>query len=77
MIGNAFARMEAMLPNATKTDRMLIGKLKEMGKEAIVALTISELSEKTGVGDATLSRFCRKLNYRSFQDFKLDRKSVV
>ena len=71
MIGNAFARMEAMLPNATKTDRMLIDKLKEMGKEAIVALTISELSEKTGVGDATLSRFCRKLNYRSFQDFKL------
>ena len=60
-----------MLPTATKTDAMLINKLKEMGKEAIIGLTISELGEKTGVGDATISRLCRKLNYRGYQDFKL------
>lgn len=34
-------------------------------------MSISELSEACGVADATVSRFCRRLGYRGFPDFKL------
>ncbi|MCL4417092.1 MAG: MurR/RpiR family transcriptional regulator [Actinobacteria bacterium] len=34
-------------------------------------LGIKELSKKSGVSTATISRFCKKLDYKSFSEFKL------
>ena len=34
-------------------------------------MSISELAEATGVAEATISRFCRRLNYNGFAAFKL------
>lgn len=34
-------------------------------------MSISELADASGVADATVSRFCRRLNYKSFAAFKL------
>lgn len=34
-------------------------------------LTITELAQKCGVAEATLSRFCRRLGYKSFNAFKI------
>ena len=40
-------------------------------KTAAQYMTISELAEKSGVSDATLTRFCRRLGCKGFADFKL------
>ena len=34
-------------------------------------LSITELSDLIGVGEATILRFCRKIGYKGYQDFKL------
>jgi DNA-binding MurR/RpiR family transcriptional regulator len=33
--------------------------------------SVTDLAEKSGVGETTVIRFCRKLGYRGFQEFKL------
>lgn len=40
-------------------------------QERVAHMSISELSEACGVADATVTRFCRRLDFRSFPDFKL------
>lgn len=40
-------------------------------KTAAQYMTITELAEKSGVSDATLTRFCRTLGCKGFGDFKL------
>jgi DNA-binding MurR/RpiR family transcriptional regulator len=39
--------------------------------EEVVYLTVTDLAEKVSVGETTVLRFCRKLNYKGYQDFKL------
>lgn len=36
-----------------------------------VYISITELAEKAGVGEATVLRFCRRIGFKGFQDFKL------
>ncbi len=71
MIGKVFDRMESLMGVATKTDKHIIEKLKEVKREEIIYMSIGELAMQLEVADATLLRFCRKLGYRGFQDFKL------
>lgn len=40
-------------------------------QEEVQYLSISDLAEACGVGDATISRFCRKLNLPSYNAFRL------
>ena len=40
-------------------------------KTAAQYMTITELAEKSGVSEASLTRFCRRLGCKSFGDFKL------
>ncbi|WP_434356618.1 MurR/RpiR family transcriptional regulator [Parasalinivibrio latis] len=35
-------------------------------------LSIAELSQEAGAGEASIIRFCRSLGFKGFQDFKLD-----
>ncbi len=37
----------------------------------VILLTITDLSEKAGVGDTSVIRFCRKLGFHGYQEFKL------
>jgi len=39
--------------------------------EEIVYMTVKELAERVYVSQATVSRFCRKLDFDSFSDFKI------
>ena len=39
--------------------------------DSIVSLSISELAQKCGSGDATVVRFARRLGFSGYQDFKL------
>lgn len=40
-------------------------------RESVMYLSITELAELIGVGEATVLRFCRKIGYKGYQDFKL------
>ncbi|CCQ92687.1 Transcriptional regulator [[Clostridium] ultunense Esp] len=39
--------------------------------EEVIYKTITELSHETGVGETTVLRFCRKLGFTGYQEFKL------
>lgn len=39
--------------------------------ETVMYLSITELADLIGVGEATILRFCRKIGYKGYQDFKL------
>jgi DNA-binding MurR/RpiR family transcriptional regulator len=39
--------------------------------EATVYSSVTDLAEMAGVGETTVIRFCRKLGYRGYQEFKL------
>ncbi len=71
MQGKVFDRIESLKTVATKAELRLIEGLKQIKKEDIIYMSITELAGQLNVAEATLLRFCRKLDYRGFQDFKL------
>ncbi len=71
MIGKVLDRMESLRAVATKADMRLIDGIKQIKKDSIIYMSITELATRLGVAEATLLRFCRKLGYKGFQDFKL------
>lgn len=71
MIGSVFDRMNAIRATATKSEQKLIDEITKINKNTLIFLSITELSDLADVAEATVSRFCRKLDYKSFQDFKL------
>lgn len=72
MIGKVFDRMNALRPVATKTEVKIIDGIKKIDKNTLIYLSITELSGIVDVAEATILRFCRKLDYKGFQDFKLN-----
>jgi len=57
---NAFTKTEAKVAN------FVLNNL-----EKVIYLSVTELAEKAGVGETTVLRFCRKLDYKGFQEFKI------
>jgi RpiR family transcriptional regulator, carbohydrate utilization regulator len=51
-------------------EKRIADQLKEDPKE-IVHLSITELAEKSGVSEATVVRFARKLGFKGYQDLKI------
>ncbi len=72
MIGKVFDRMESLRPLATKTELRIIDGIRQIDKNSLIYMSITELSGVLDVAEATVLRFCRKLDYRGFQDFKLN-----
>lgn len=71
MVGKVFDRMESVRSVATKTELKLIDGIRQIDKNTLIYLSITELSGLVDVAEATILRFCRKLDYNGFQDFKL------
>lgn len=55
---------------ATKSDRVLIEYIKE-NIEDVVYKPISQISKESGIGEATITRFSKKMGYSGLQDFKV------
>ena len=72
MIGKALDRINAASEIATKTEKKIVDGILEIPAEKIIYMSISDLAAKLNVADATLVRFCKKLGYAGFQDFKLN-----
>lgn len=55
---------------ATKSDRVLIEYIKE-NIEDVVYKPISQISKESGIGEATITRFSKKMGYSGVHDFKV------
>lgn len=63
--------MEAVSENATKSEKKLMEGIRNIDINTLVSLSITELAARLNVAESTISRFCKKLEYKGFQDFKL------
>jgi len=71
MIGKTFDRIHALKGLATNKEQKLIEGLEEIDPKKLVYMSITELASQLKVAEATVVRFCKKLGYDGFQDFKL------
>lgn len=55
----------------TKSDRVIIDYLKE-NIEVFCEKTISEIAKEMNVGEATITRFTRKIGFNGLQDFRVN-----
>lgn len=55
---------------ATKSDKLLIEYIKN-NLEEVVYKPISQIAKEINIGDATITRFARKMGFSSLQDFKV------
>ena len=55
---------------ATKSDKVLIGYIKE-NIEDVFYKSISQIAKESGIGEATITRFSKKMGYSGLQDFKV------
>jgi DNA-binding MurR/RpiR family transcriptional regulator len=62
--------MDQFKPNYTKAELKLYEYIKDH-LETVMYNSLTELSEICTVGEATILRFCRKIGYKGYQDFKL------
>lgn len=68
---NCLQRMEQKSALFTKTDKIIADYIKE-NRESVLSLSIVELGDKTNTSPAAIIRFNKKLDYKNFNDFKLD-----
>lgn len=54
----------------TQREKKIVDFIRENG-DSFLNDTITDFSEKVGVSDATIVRFCKHLGYKGYQDFKL------
>lgn len=66
MVGKTFDRVLAIKEVATKTEKKLIEGLMKINGDELIYLSITELSAKLKVAEATIVRFCKKLGYNGF-----------
>lgn len=58
-------------PLLTKSEKKVADLILNSGK-TIIYSTMSDIKEKTKVGDATIIRFCQKLGFSGFSDLKIE-----
>lgn len=69
--GKVLAMMRSMRESMTPSAQR-ISDYVNAHPEKVTKLSIAELSFLVSAGEATIIRFCRMLNFKGFQDFKMD-----
>lgn len=70
------ARLEDKKSMLTRAERQIAEWL-ELGFERLAFLTVNEVSRETGVSEATIVRFARKLDFDSFTAFQREAQKAV
>ncbi|MFC6181377.1 MurR/RpiR family transcriptional regulator [Lactiplantibacillus daowaiensis] len=58
-------------PTLTRSEKKVADYVLKVGSQLMYA-TMSDIKAATKVGDATIIRFCQKLGYNGFSDFKIE-----
>jgi DNA-binding MurR/RpiR family transcriptional regulator len=69
-LGNTLLSIRSHLNALTKTEAVVAQYVLEHPKE-VIYLSVTDVAKQADVGETTVLRFCRKLGFRGFQDFKL------
>ena len=68
--GNIIAYLRSLYSSLTKAEKKVADiVLKE--EKNIIYDSLTDLAEKSGVGETSVLRFCRQIGHKGFQDFKL------
>ncbi|API88991.1 hypothetical protein BKP56_06860 [Marinilactibacillus sp. 15R] len=67
---NIFTRITSNRPNLTAAENEIANYILEYPKDASES-TITSLSKKIGVSEASINRFCKKIGFNGFNDFKI------
>ncbi len=63
-------RVQAMLSEFSRAERRVADAVLS-DQERTIRDSVTDLAERASVGETTIIRFCRKVGYRGYQDFKL------
>lgn len=67
---NALLHLRSSYPTLRPAERRVADEILR-NPSAIVHLSITELAKLAGVSDATVVKFCKRLGYKGFQEFKI------
>ncbi|WP_028550181.1 MurR/RpiR family transcriptional regulator [Paenibacillus sp. UNC451MF] len=68
--GNTLLSIRSYLNAMTKTETVVAQYVLEH-PEKVIYQSVTDVAEQADVGETTVLRFCRKLGFKGFQDFKL------
>lgn len=69
-LNNTLLKISSIYNSLTKSEQKVADVVLQE-PAAAVFYTITDLSEKAGVGETSVIRFCRKLGFKGYQEFKL------
>lgn len=68
--GSVMAFINSIYNSLTKSEKKAADMVR-IQPEIIIYSSITDFAEMAGVGDTTVLRFCRKIGFKSYQDFKM------
>lgn len=63
-------RINTYYPSMTKSEQKVARCVLEH-PDNIIYFSVTELADFAGTGETTVMRFCRKIGFKGYQDFKL------
>lgn len=67
---NTLLQIQSLLPSFTKSEQK-VAQIVLTQTEGVIYSSVIDLAEKAEVGETTVLRFCRKIGFRGYQEFKL------
>lgn len=67
---NTLLTISSLYKSLSKAEKK-VAQAVQSDPDRVILMTITDLSEKAGVGDTSVIRFCRKLGFHGYQEFKL------
>ncbi|RWZ54437.1 MurR/RpiR family transcriptional regulator [Halobacillus fulvus] len=68
--GSLLSVIRSYYPSLTKSEQKVADTVLE-DIESVLYCSVTDLADKAGVGETTALRFCRKLGFKGYQEFKL------
>lgn len=68
--GSTLIRLQSLFLALTKSERK-VAEIVLTQSEKVIYFSVTDLAEKAGVGETTALRFCRKIGFKGYQEFKL------
>ena len=60
MEGKVFEKIASFKSVATKKERLIIDRIKDLDMNILIHMSITDLSSKINITEATILRFCKK-----------------